>query len=239
LQQTRLIGVIKSVNSRRAFTLVELLVVIAIIAILAAMLLPVLAMAKEKSYRTQCVNNFKQLAIAIQMYADDHGDQLPGPVWQGFYENYDNQDYKRLSYYIATYMGLPAPQLTPQSAPLARCPSAARHWTAADAGTPPMNLNMPLSYIASVAVTNINSGIVTRPFGYPDSALPGNNTDTNEAPKHLKEIFSPALSWALTDADQENAVSLASYYQFLPSTPAHGKVRNQLFFDWHVAATPK
>jgi len=226
-------------RARRAFTLVELLVVIAIIAILAALLLPVLSMAKEKSYRAQCVNNFKQLAVAIQLYADDHGDQLPGPVWQGFYENYDNQDYKRLSYYIAIYMGLPAAQLTPQSAPLARCPSAARHWTAANSSTPPMALNMPLSYIASVAVTNINSGTVTRPFGYPNSALPFGTSSTNEAPKHLKEIYNPALSWALTDADQENAVRSAAYYFFLPVTPAHGNVRDQLFFDWHVAAAPK
>jgi len=219
---------------RRAFTLVELLVVITIIAILAALLLPVLSMAKEKGYRTQCVNNFKQLAVAIQLYADDHGDQLPGPVWQGFYEEYDNVDYKRLSYYIATYMGLPAAQATPQDAPLARCPSAARHWTPADPGTDPMALDEPLSYIASVSVTNINSGVVTRPFGYPYSSPPFNGT--NEAPKLLHEIYNPTLSWALTDADQSNAVPAAAYYSFLPETPAHGSVRNQLFFDWHVAA---
>lgn len=217
--------------------MVELLVAIAIIAILASLLLTALSMAKEKSYRTQCINNFKQLAIAIQLYADDHGEQLPGPVWQGFYENYDNQDYKRLSYYIATYMALPAPQLTPQAAPLARCPSAARHWTSASSSTPPMSLQMPLSYIASVAVTNINSGVVTRPFGYPYSSPPFNGT--NEAPKRLREISDPSLSWALTDADQQNAVSLAAYYRFLPTSPCHGAIRDQLFFDWHVAAVPK
>jgi prepilin-type N-terminal cleavage/methylation domain-containing protein len=221
---------------RRAFTLVELLVVIAIIAILTALLLPVLSQAKEKGYRTQCVNNLKQLSVAIQLYADDHGDQLPGPVWQGFYENYDNVDYKRLTYYIASYMGLPAPLSTPQNAPLARCPSAARHWTEADPNTQPMDLERPLSYIASVSVTNINSGVVTRPFGYPYSSPPFNNT--NEAPKRLKEIYNPTLSWALTDADQENAVPAARYYSYLPETPAHGKVRNQLFFDWHIAAVP-
>jgi prepilin-type N-terminal cleavage/methylation domain-containing protein/prepilin-type processing-associated H-X9-DG protein len=222
---------------KRAFTLIELLVVIAIIAILAALLLPVLSAAKEKGYRAQCINNFKQLAVAIQVYTDDHGDQLPGPVWQGFYENYDNSDYVRLTYYIATYMGLPAPQSTPQDALLARCPSAARHWTDAAPDTPAMALERPLSYIVSVAVTNINSSVVTRPFGYPYSSAPWNNID--EIPKHLHEIATPALSWALTDADQQNAFASARYWPYLPVTPCHGNVRNQLFFDWHIAAVPK
>jgi len=60
-----------------AFTLVELLVVIAIIGLLAALLLPVLAGAKEKGRQTACINNVRQQALAVFMYAQDQNDLLP------------------------------------------------------------------------------------------------------------------------------------------------------------------
>ncbi len=69
-------------DKRRAFTLIELLVVIAIIAILAAILFPVFAQARDKARATACLSNSKQLATAMLMYAQDY-DELMVSAWYG------------------------------------------------------------------------------------------------------------------------------------------------------------
>jgi prepilin-type N-terminal cleavage/methylation domain-containing protein len=73
----------KNIRIGGGFTLIELLVVIAIIAILAALLLPVLSRVKERAQKTSCVSNLRQCGLALQTYAGDNGDSYASSHLEG------------------------------------------------------------------------------------------------------------------------------------------------------------
>lgn len=90
-------------SRRGAFTLIELLVLIALVGVLAALLLPALARARNQAYRTECSSHLRQILQAIHLYAQDHGDGLPVLPDPNPYPNGVGAYYKQL---VKGYLGL-------------------------------------------------------------------------------------------------------------------------------------
>jgi prepilin-type N-terminal cleavage/methylation domain-containing protein/prepilin-type processing-associated H-X9-DG protein len=105
-------------SRRSGFTLIELLVVIAVIAILAAILLPVFARAREQAHKIVCLSNVKQIGTAMHLYAQDYDETLPG---------WDYVSGHPLSPVWDTAIIVPLLRSYTQSDGLWTCPSAPRH----------------------------------------------------------------------------------------------------------------
>ncbi len=121
--------------TRRGFTLIELLVVIAIIAILAAILFPVFAKAREKARQTSCLSNARQMTTAVQAYIQDYDETMPmAPDWAcpGGSPNAHNFPWVRWFVLIQPYM---------KNQQICKCPSgvlSAAYWSTPADWTPNM-----------------------------------------------------------------------------------------------------
>jgi prepilin-type N-terminal cleavage/methylation domain-containing protein/prepilin-type processing-associated H-X9-DG protein len=112
---------------RSAFTLIELLVVIAIIAILAAILFPVFAQAREKARATQCLSNLKQLGTAFMMYVQDYDETYPLQSADAFgvFPYHDDERTARGLARIPSWMGSVQPYV--KNYGIMVCPSTKQH----------------------------------------------------------------------------------------------------------------
>lgn len=196
-------------RSSRAFTLVELLVVITIIALLAAMLLPAMAKAKEKSRATQCISNLRQWGLAFRMYADDNDDCLPrrGQGVQRLFQIERPDDWFNA---LPPYLGLePFQQLVVTSnRPAAKTQSVFICPTANDPGE---------TYFL--------------PYGMNMNLCPRNLP----SPTRFSEVSQPSSVVALADAPGPYASTFPSARAYSPM-PRHNSRVNLLFLDGQVQA---
>jgi len=228
-------------SQRSGFTLIELLVVIAIIAILAGILLPVLIGVRDKADSTKCCAGLGQVGVAIVNYAADHNDELPGPLSEAQYPEWEEGDEKTkgslvrvLEKYLDTSDKEKNSASKGEKASVMLCPSWARVMKTRKAPVYIMNFE-----------DRLEDHDNRPPWGdVANDTPPVRKTmltawrDTNPLTKSEdREMVNLTQRWAMKDADQEDFRGAPKQPDFkgeLTPKPVHGDHRNALFYDFHV-----
>jgi prepilin-type N-terminal cleavage/methylation domain-containing protein/prepilin-type processing-associated H-X9-DG protein len=195
-------------HPQRAFTLVELLVVIAIIAILAALLLPALGRGTAKAYNAACVNNLRQLGMAIRVYSDDNKERLPSAEILPTVPIDPRNPLPRICDVLANYVGRTAGTNT-NSATIFKCPADKKGRFAAQGSSYEWNAELNGHRMDE---TRTDSAFLLLRRGDPSGGI------TN-----FVVTLPPGTTPLLLDYDE-----------FHPRPPKFGK--NVVYMDGHVAA---
>jgi prepilin-type N-terminal cleavage/methylation domain-containing protein/prepilin-type processing-associated H-X9-DG protein len=183
-----------STFSKRGFTLIELLVVIAIIAILAAILFPVFASAREKARQTTCASNLKQLGLAFTQYEQDYDEMVPcgNQISSGNVPGWAEQVYP----YV-------------QSVAVYACPDDTTVWAA-------VYNDATVSYSMNVALLYNELNHVNQPFNLAKMNAPSSTVllvEVNQGRMVVPKYMSNPANWCSGYANGYESPVYASYYQ--------------------------
>lgn len=205
------------------FTLIELLTVIAIVGVLAAIVMASIGKVRESARRTGCASNLRQIGVLINLHAQDNRGRLPGPFWSSFGPYPNDSDrllVSKLQPYVTNLVQLNGAR---PHVPLFECPAWAHRVPAenqANGRCYVLGRNAPLA-----------GGGTAHPFGYPEL---GSAAATS--PLMINQLDNPSRTMAITDLDAVNGGASYASDPGVASTPVHGRVRNELYFDGRVAA---